>query len=289
MSTDVTAFLAECAERIESLLKAFLPEGDVPLHAAMRYAALGGGKRIRPALAYATALALGRPLAQADHPACAVELIHCYSLVHDDMPCMDDDDLRRGRPTCHCAFDEATALLAGDALQSLAFSVLARTQAEAADIVRMTLLLGETSQHMAEGQAMDMAAEGRMIHLDELEVIHRGKTGALFQASVLLAARACHVDESRYQQLDQYARKVGLAFQIHDDVLDVIGEEARIGKRPGSDSDAGKSTFPALMGLEAAGERARMLVDEASASLVDFGPEAEALRVLAGFAIHRDH
>ncbi len=282
--------------RVEHALDAWLPaESTHPqeLHRAMRYAVLGGGKRIRPALMYATAQAVDVPLRQVDGAACAVELIHAYSLIHDDLPAMDDDDLRRGRPTCHKAFGEATAILAGDAIQALAFYILAHDPelgADAAIRLRMveTLALAAGSRGMAGGQAIDLAAVGRTLSLVELEDMHIHKTGSLIRASVVMAAIAHRdLDEVMRSQLDHYAKCIGLAFQIQDDILDVEGHTEVLGKPRGSDSEANKPTYPALLGLDEARARAFTLRDEALASLACFGPGADLLRDIAEFIVNR--
>lgn len=263
------------------------------LHQAMRYAVLGGGKRVRPLLAYAAGAAVGAPADRLDIPASAVELVHAYSLVHDDLPAMDDDDLRRGRPTCHRAFDEATAILTGDALQTLAFQILA--QAPKLDVepqvrLRMidTLARASGSRGMAGGQAIDLAAVGQTLDIAQLEDMHIHKTGALIRASVLLGALcASHLDEPRLEQLDHYAKCIGLAFQIQDDILDVTGDTATLGKTAGADTARAKPTYPALLGLEGARQRATELLAAANESLIGFGPEADILRGLAEYIIRR--
>src|ERR1700729_1601053 len=245
--------------RVQAVLDAALPAADlVPqrLHAAQRYAVLGGGKRLRPLLVYCTGEALQVPANFLDAPAAAVELIHSYSLVHDDLPAMDDDDLRRGQPTTHRAFDEATAILAGDALQVLAFSLLARDRTVGVSPearLKMIHILADASgtAGMAGGQALDLSAVGRNLNLEELETMHRLKTGALIRASVLLAA-ACApgLTPSEWEALDGYAQDIGLAFQIQDDILDVEGNTEEIGKTSGADAALGKLTYPRPMGLE---------------------------------------
>lgn len=263
------------------------------LHQAMRYTVLGGGKRVRPLLAYATGAAVGAPGDRLDIPASAVELIHAYSLVHDDLPAMDDDDLRRGRPTCHRAFDEATAILTGDALQTLAFQILAHApglDVEPQVRLRMidTLARASGSRGMAGGQAIDLAAVGQTLDIAQLEDMHIHKTGALIRASVLLGALcAGRLDEPRIEQLDRYAKCIGLAFQIQDDILDVTGDTATLGKTAGADTARAKPTYPALLGLEGARQRATELLAAANDSLNGFGPEADALRGLAEYIIRR--
>ncbi|MFM1891017.1 MAG: hypothetical protein RLZ44_94, partial [Pseudomonadota bacterium] len=255
------AYLADCRERVGAALEQWLPPERQPpqtLHAAMRYATLGDGKRIRPVLVYGAGRALGVDPARLDGAACAVELIHAYSLVHDDLPAMDDDALRRGRPTCHMAFDEATAILAGDALQTLAFQVLCRDpQPDLEPAARLamldTLAQASGSRGMAGGQALDIAAVGRQINLAELENLHIHKTGALIRASVRLGTLAAPAATAeQVKALDHYAKCIGLAFQVQDDILDVAGNTATLGKTGGKDAAADKPTYPALLGLDGA-------------------------------------
>lgn len=286
----------------ESVLERVLPAPTAMpgrLHAAMRYAVLGGGKRIRMLLAWAACTAVGGAASRADAAAAAVELIHAYSLVHDDLPAMDDDALRRGRPTCHIAFDEATAILAGDALQALAFEVLAADPglaAEPARLVDLVLRLGRAcgSSGMAGGQAVDLEAVGRTLDLGALETMHRMKTGALIRAAVALGARSGGEDDPEVlETLDRYAEHVGLAFQIRDDVLDVEGETATIGKQQGADAARDKPTYVSLLGLAGArmaleAERAaaqRALDDALAASRGRLDPSD--LRDLADYAADR--
>ncbi|HEU4655035.1 MAG TPA: farnesyl diphosphate synthase [Steroidobacteraceae bacterium] len=282
--------------RIEEQLDARLPSPAEPpqrLHEALRYSALGGGKRVRPALVYATAAALGIPADQVDGAACAVELIHAYSLVHDDLPAMDNDDLRRGRPTCHKAFDEATAILVGDALQVLAFELLTDGPGlPPSTTMRLKLvsLLARASgtQGMAGGQALDLAATGRKLNLAEVEQVHARKTGALIHASVLMAA-SCSNDLSneRLQALDEYARAIGLAFQIQDDLLDVEGDPAVIGKATGADSALNKPTYPAVAGVEASRKRMHELHEAALNALRREGLENTSLVAISNWLVLR--
>jgi farnesyl diphosphate synthase len=292
------ARIAEFRDRIERVLDRWLPLPQaVPqrLHEAIRYSVLGQGKRLRPILVYATGLALRVPQSQLDGPAAAVELIHAYSLVHDDLPAMDDDDLRRGRPTCHRAFDEATAILVGDALQVLAFRILASDASmdAAAEIrVRMIELLAEASgtDGMAGGQAMDLGAIGRKLGVAELEEMHLRKTGALIGASVMMAAAAAPaLDAQRRAQLREYAQHVGLAFQIQDDILDIEGDPQALGKATGADHARNKPTYPSIAGMAEAKRRCRELHDLAIARLHNFGEGADELRWLAGFVVSREH
>ena len=283
-------------ERVEGVLERHLPgTGSVPtqLHAAMRYAALGPGKRIRPVLVYATGSAIGLPPAALDAAAAAVELIHAYSLVHDDLPAMDDDDLRRGRPTTHCAFDEATAILAGDALQVLAFEILSEDPVppvQPADRLAMIRLLAHASgtQGMAGGQALDLAAVGKVLSRDEIEVMHERKTGALIRAAVMIAAAAKpSLPAPRREALDRYGTLVGLSFQIVDDLLDVLGDPAETGKASGADALRGKPTYPAVAGVAGARARATELARAGIEALVAFGPEAAELREFAAELVER--
>jgi len=282
--------------RVHSVLDAVLPTADVSphrLHAAQRYAVLGGGKRLRPLLVYCTGEALGLEASALDAPAAAVELIHSYSLIHDDLPAMDDDDLRRGQPTTHRAFDEATAILAGDALQVLAFSLLARDRAAGVSCesrLKMIQILADASgtAGMAGGQALDLSAVGRSLNLEELEAMHRLKTGALIRASVLLAA-ACAPELSRaeWEALDGYSQDIGLAFQIQDDILDVEGSIEDLGKTIGADAARAKPTYPSVLGPEAAKLRARELQRRACDRLALFGERAGILEWLASFVVDR--
>lgn len=274
-------------------------DGRRRLYEAMRYGVLNGGKRVRAILVYAAGAALDAPDENLDTPAVAVELIHAYSLIHDDLPAMDDDDFRRGQPTCHRAYDEATALLAGDALQCLAFEVLSGNEGltgpERDDpSMRLawlkTLSTASGAVGMAGGQGIDLDSVGRKISLDELETMHRYKTGALIRAAVRLGAcSAGEVDPALLEHLDEYAGCIGLAFQIRDDVLDIIGDTEVIGKDQGSDAEKDKPTYPALIGLEASEARARELHERAVAALDPFGEKAETLRLLSEFIVHRAH
>jgi len=290
------AFLEQSCARVNGALEAVLPTGEilpVVLHQAMRYAVFNGGKRIRPTLVYATGAALGESGPVLDTPACAVELIHAYSLVHDDLPAMDNDDLRRGKPTCHRAFDEATAILTGDALQTLAFQILAnQEQVDAPRALRMVAELARASgsRGMAGGQAIDLAAVGHELDLAELENMHIHKTGALIRACVRLGALCIpEVTEDTLGQLDHYAKCIGLAFQIQDDVLDVTADTETLGKPQGSDARQDKPTYPDLLGLDGARELARELVDDALTRLTDFDAQADPLRALARYIVERGH
>ncbi len=283
-------------QRVERALDAHLPPvagSSSPLHEAMRYVTLDGGKRVRASLVYAAGLAVDAPDEALDVPACAVEMIHAYSLVHDDLPCMDDDDLRRGKPTCHKAYDEATALLAGDALQTLAFEILANDPAlnvGPAQRLRMIATLAQAAgaQGMAGGQAIDLASGGKTLTLAQLEDMHRRKTGALIRAAVLLGTQArADAAAEKLAALENYSQAVGLAFQIVDDILDVEGEAKTLGKNPGMDRARGKSTYPAVLGLAEAKARARALHAQALESLAPLGDNGGVLAELAGFIIER--
>ena len=282
--------------RMEAALEARLPAPEVVparLHEAMRYSVLGGGKRIRPALLFATARAVGLTEAQVEAAACAIELVHVYSLVHDDLPAMDDDDLRRGRPTCHKAFDEATALLVGDSLQPLAFQLLASDAAlPASPAIRLRLIdmLAQAigTLGMAGGQAIDLAAQGMRLDIKQVEDMHARKTGAVIRASVLMAAEcAPPLDANLYAGLTRFATAVGLAFQIQDDLLDVTGDAATLGKATGADSERAKPTHPAIIGVQASQQRVRLLHDQAISALAPFGDRAQLLRALADWLLSR--
>jgi farnesyl diphosphate synthase len=282
--------------RMEEALAARLPPATAAptrLHEAMRYSVLGGGKRIRPALLFATAQTLGLSEDDVEAAACAIELIHVYSLVHDDLPAMDDDDLRRGRPTCHKAFDEATAVLVGDALQPLAFQLLVRDPAlpdSAAIRLRLVDLLCEASGTfgMAGGQAIDLAAQGQQPTIEQVEDMHARKTGAVIRASVLMAAECVPELEPRlYGALNQFAIAIGLAFQIQDDLLDVLGDVSTLGKATGADRERDKPTHPALIGIAASQERVHRLHNDALDALDLFGERALPLRSLANWLLAR--
>lgn len=281
--------------RVNTALESRLPAGNIHprrLHEAMRYVALDGGKRFRPILVYGTAEVLGVSLDAADAPACAVELIHAYSLVHDDLPAMDNDDLRRGKPTCHRAYDEATAILTGDALQSLAFQLLAQENTELAPATRLRMLdilaAAAGSRGMAGGQAIDLEAVGRQLSIAELEDMHIHKTGALIRASVLLGALCSPaLQESEFEHLDRYARWMGLAFQIWDDVLDVEGTTEELGKPQGSDQARNKPTYPAILGLAESKERACEFLKRALLSLESLGERSQLLAALAEYVVTR--
>lgn len=282
-------------ERVEHALDARLPaaeERPASLHAAMRYAALGGGKRMRPLLCYASGEVLGVAPARLDDAACAVECVHVFSLIHDDLPAMDDDALRRGKPSTHVAFGEATAILAGDALQTRAFEILAGDgKQEAAERLGMVAILAAAtgSRGMTGGQAVDLESEGKRISAADLEALDRDKTGRLIRAAVLMPCCAVpDLPAASRAALDRFAECVGLAFQIRDDLLDIEGEQALTGKTHGADAARGKATYPSLMGMESAKHRADALYAEALAALEPFGDAAEPLRWMARCIVHRD-
>jgi geranylgeranyl pyrophosphate synthase len=284
--------------RVERALERRLPAAtEIPsrLHEAMRYSVLGGGKRIRPALCFATAHTVGLSEDQVEAVACAIELIHVYSLVHDDLPAMDDDDLRRGRPTCHKAYDEATAILVGDALQPLAFQLLARDSSlpqSAAVRLRLIDMLSEASGTfgMAGGQAIDLEVQGKKLDVAAVEDMHARKTGAIISASVLMAA-ACAPDlpQARYQALARFAAAIGLAFQIQDDLLDLLGDVSTLGKATGADREHGKPTHPSIIGIEASQERVHLLHNQALDALAPFGERAAPLSSLAHWLLSRSY
>lgn len=291
--TDPAAEVAAWQERFESVLDRRLPAASrdpALLHRAMRYSALGGGKRIRPVLVYATGKALGLEPAELDPIAAAIELIHAYSLIHDDLPAMDDDDLRRGRPTCHRAFDEATAILAGDALQALAFEILAcempQTRNGLAVVQEIARACG--SAGMAGGQALDLGAVGRTLDESALKDMHRLKTGALIRACSTAPCLLAGVERTTFSQLARYGECVGLAFQIRDDILDVAGDSEVIGKKTQADALLGKPTFVSVLGLEESGRQARELRDNALSSLDHVPGDSTTLAWLAEYVVSRD-
>lgn len=294
---DLDGYLIRCQQQVNERLDFWLSRqhGIAPrLADAMRYATFNGGKRVRPVLAYAAAEALGGDWQTVDDIAAALEMVHSYSLVHDDLPAMDDDDLRRGKPTCHIAFDEATAILAGDALQCLAFEVLTRSESPLPATTRLQLIqiLASASgtQGMAGGQALDLAAEGQALSLEELETIHIHKTGCLIRASVHMGAlTVAGATPARLAALDRYAHAVGLAFQVQDDILDVVGDTLVLGKQAGADQELAKATYPSILGLEAARQLAQALCDQALESLAGFDQRATPLRALARYIVSRQH
>ena len=286
-------FQAACRGRVDELMQAHMDAADCPcpgLGEAIRYVLLGGGKRMRPLLVYAGCQALGGDFKDADAAACAVEFIHAYSLIHDDLPALDDDDLRRGRPSLHKACGEATAILAGDALQTMAFEILCRPHAGKGDRLRMAheLALAAGPAGMAGGQARDLAAEGRQLSLKELETTQLLKTGALIKASVLLGAMSTgQASPEQLARLSEYARHIGLAYQIQDDILDEVSDTGTLGKPQGSDRDGGKATYAALLGIKQARARAGELTASAARALGGFGANADPLRRLAVYVIAR--
>ena len=294
---DLSAHLKARAATIEAALDRYLPAADAPpaqLHQAMRYSMEAGGKRLRPALVLDACAAVGGNDQAVLPTACALECIHTYSLIHDDLPCMDDDDLRRGRPSCHRQFDEATALLAGDALLTLAFYLTATNAAEpgigAERAARATAVLAEAAgaPGMVGGQMLDLMSEGHQPTAELVETIHLKKTTALLTAAVVCGAILGGGSEAQIAAFERYGRGLGLAFQIVDDILDIVGDEAALGKPVGSDQGHDKATWPALFGIEASRAKAHELIEDALAALADFGDEAEPLRVLARFTEERD-
>jgi farnesyl diphosphate synthase len=293
--SDFSAWMGRVQARVESALERLLPAADIVpqrLHQAMRYAVLGGGKRVRPLLAFAAGDLVGADPARVEVVACVVECIHAYSLTHDDLPCMDDDVLRRGKPTCHVAYDEATALLAGDSLQAFAFQLL--TEHKLADdparLVEMVRILAAAcgSRGMAGGQAIDLASVGKTLSLPELEHMHIHKTGALIRAAVALGARCAEaLAPEELERLERYAKCVGLAFQVVDDVLDCEASTATLGKTAGKDAAANKPTYVSVLGADEARALAEELRAEAQEALSGFGTRARRLAELADFIVLR--
>ena len=284
--------------RVNAALDKYLPREDPPEHnlaEAIRYSVIGGGKRIRPAMVYAAGEAMGVSTDLLDIPACAVEMIHAYSLIHDDLPAMDDDDLRRGRPTCHKAFDEATAMLAGDALQALAYEILAKDDHEELTpehrIQMLSLLTEASGAHgMAGGQAVDLASVGKQLTLEQLEHMHQLKTGALIRASILLGGMCKQdISEQELKMLSDYAFCIGLSFQIQDDILDVISDTETLGKPQGSDQAQAKPTFPAILGLEESRRRAIQQHELALKILEPLDEKADSLRQLSAYIVERQY
>ena len=288
------AWIGAHQQRFEEVLRQLLPSADIApqrLHSAMRYCVLDGGKRVRPLLAFAAGELAGAEVARVNYAAAAVELIHAYSLVHDDMPCMDDDVLRRGKATCHVEYDEATALLVGDALQSLAFQLLSESclSDDASKQLQMVKLLATASgsRGMAGGQAIDLASVGKQLSVPELEQMHIHKTGALIRAAILLGAYCGNLDQAQLDKLDRYGKCIGLAFQVVDDVLDSEADTATLGKTAGKDADNDKPTYVTLLGVAAAKKMAAELHEEALQSLSEFGGNARRLSELADFIVMR--
>jgi farnesyl diphosphate synthase len=290
----IDGLLADWLTRAEQQLESALPDPAATpqrLHQAMRYAALGGGKRIRPLLTYATGHLFDADVAVLDAPAAAVELVHAYSLVHDDLPAMDDDALRRGRPTTHIAFDEATAILAGDSLQALAFDLIAHAPGN--DALRVACLQSLSraagTAGMCGGQALDIDATGQQQPLEALQQMHRLKTGALIRAAVRMGALCGNAGRDDLQRLDGFADALGLAFQVRDDILDIEASSEQLGKTAGKDVAQDKSTFPALLGLDGAKEHLQVLSTTMADALTPFGERAFALSALARLAVERTH
>ena len=286
--------LAGYSQQVDAQLERILPPASGPaerLFAAMRYSVFNGGKRLRPALCFAAADAIGNSNTNTAKVAAAVEMIHAYSLIHDDLPAMDNDDLRRGKPTCHIQFDEATAILAGDALQSLAFQQLTElTDISSDSKVELLSMLATYSgcSGMAAGQAIDLAATGQTLDIDQLDTMHRHKTGALIEASVLMGAiTAGGASQAQLSALRDFAHAIGLAFQVQDDILDVESSTEQLGKQQGSDAANNKSTYTSLLGLERARNQAASLYQQSIDSLEVFADRAEPLRQLASFIVNR--
>ena len=294
LAAELKQVMADNAAAVEETLGALLEPGEEPEHRvmdAMRYSSLGGGKRIRPFLVTSCAALFSVDRRSALRAAAAVEMVHCYSLIHDDLPAMDDDDLRRGRPTCHIKFDEATAILAGDALLTKAFEVLAdpETHQDAKVRADLVLALAKASGHagMVGGQMLDLVAEDHELDMPEITRLQRMKTGELIAVSCEAGAILGKASEHARNQLHAYAHDIGLAFQIADDLLDVEGDEEAVGKKIGKDADAGKATFVSLLGVERAREQAQLLSTQAKEHLESFGDSAELLRQLAHFIVNR--
>ncbi|MCZ6487406.1 MAG: polyprenyl synthetase family protein [Gammaproteobacteria bacterium] len=297
-SQSFESLLTKYQTRVDKALDYWLPVESVNphrLHQAMRYSVLAPGKRVRPVLVYATASALGLDLKLVDGAAAAVEIIHAYSLIHDDLPAMDDDDLRRGRPTCHKKFDEATAILAGDALQALAFYILSHDPDMTADCkARLQMIeilsLFSGSRGMAGGQSIDLASVGKPLNITELETMHIHKTGALIRTCIQFSTLSTdRLSKIRFDALDSYAKCIGLSFQVQDDILDVVGDTQTLGKPQGSDHERNKPTFPSIIGLQASREKTLELHQKALDALAIFGEEAEILRYISAWFVERTH
>jgi geranylgeranyl diphosphate synthase type II len=291
---DLSTYLTEQTARVDAALDRLLPAAATPpatLHSAIRHSMFAGGKRLRPVLMLAACEACGGDAEQALPAACAVECIHTYSLIHDDLPCMDDDDFRRGRPTCHKVYGDAVAVLAGDALQPMAFELLLQSPAgpgyTTADLVK-ELAVTAGSLHLIAGQVRDLEGEGKKISFDELRLIHEGKTAALLTTSLRLGAMIAGATPSQLADITVFGHALGLAFQVIDDILDVTQTSEKLGKTAGKDAAAEKSTYPAILGLEASRAEAARLTDEARAALQHFGPAAHRLGELAGYLLQRE-
>ena len=295
-ASQIQAIISHYSAQVDAQLEAMLPAATgpaEPLFAAMRYSVFNGGKRLRPALCFAAAEAVVNSDSNTAKVAAALEMIHAYSLIHDDLPAMDDDDLRRGKPTCHIQFDEATAILAGDGLQSLAFQQLCELSEVSPtiviELVSMLSRLGGCGG-MVAGQAIDLAATGSVLELGALKVMHAHKTGALIEASVLMGALATgQATAGQLAALTEFARAIGLAFQIQDDILDVESSTEQLGKQQGSDATNHKSTYTSILGLEPARHEAAKLFDQSMQILESFGEKADSLRAIAGFIVKRNH
>ena len=296
--TNLNTIRPALIQRLNKQFELWLPaktQEPQTLHKAMRYSTLNGGKRIRPMLIYATAIANDIPLSIVDGIACSVELLHVYSLIHDDLPCMDDDDLRRGKPTCHITFNEATATLAGDALQALSFRILSVDPTMTDDpLIRLGVIdllssaVGSTG--MAGGQAIDLDSVGSNLNVKQLETMHNLKTGALINACVMMVVlHATQLSTEQVKSYDTYSRCIGLCFQIMDDILDVTTDTKTLGKPSGSDAEKNKPTFPELIGLDASHKQANALHTQAIESLTHMGKSANLLREIANFIIQRKH
>ena len=294
MATELDQLLHSYTQQVDAQLELIIPQAAGPaskLYKAMRYSVFNGGKRVRPALCFAAADAIGASNSNTAKVAAAVEMIHAYSLIHDDLPAMDDDDLRRGVPTCHIKFDEATAILAGDGLQSLAFKQLTELANLPASInLKLIAILSDLAgcNGMVSGQAVDLASTGKQLSADELDYMHNHKTGALIEASVVMGALATdQATDDQIEALKQYARAIGLAFQIQDDILDVESSTEELGKSQGSDSANDKATYTSILGIEKARSEAERLYQTSIDALSIFSNNADPLRALAKFIVHR--
>jgi geranylgeranyl diphosphate synthase type II len=293
---DVQTYIADCGAKVNAGMEKYLPAEDIlpnNLHKAMRYSVMAGGKRIRPVLIMASCAAVGGAAESVLPVACAMEMIHTYSLIHDDLPAMDDDDFRRGKPTCHKVFGEATAILAGDALLTQAFVLLSAPETRAmlphgtSSRIIHILARNAGSYGMVGGQAVDVESEGKEIDFPTLEYIHTHKTGALILASVQAGALAGGADDEALACLTRYGERIGLAFQVADDILDVVGDQQLMGKKLGVDEARGKVTYPSFFGLDAARQRALELRDMAVAELEPFAEKADLLKQIAHFVVDR--
>lgn len=295
MTSDFKSFALDCRQRVESWLDQQFPEADDPTHlrSAMRYSLFNGGKRVRPILVYAAGQTIDSQidLALLDPIAAALECLHSYSLVHDDLPAMDNDDLRRGKPTCHIAYNESTAILAGDGLQAQAFEYLTLSKFSAEIQIRLVKYLawGAGAEGMVLGQSIDLAAVDHQLDLQQLETMHRHKTGALIRAAVAMGALAAGANPLELEKLDRYASAIGLAFQVQDDILDVTSDTATLGKQQGADIALNKPTYVSLLGLDQARLKARDLYQQSLAAIESFGDTAIHLRQLAAYIVGREY